>query len=1044
MLIYRKTALSSAVVLALCVLPQAFVSAHAQEQLASARALGTGTIHGRVFDPATGEYLRNARVLMDGRLVTTSGDRGEFRIHDVPAGTPVVTVEFTGFGSARQDVQVRADETSQPVFKLFSTIGGGDTGSATTLDAVTVVGAREGDARAIMEQRASMNITNTLSADSFGEIGDGNPAEFLKYVPGVDFDVVADDVPRNISLRGLPAKYTGVTINGVSLPGIDANSSSSRTFSFEQIALSGIDSINIYKTTSADMDANAPAGTIDIRTKKAFDRQGRTLTLQLGGNTHSNLWDSYKTGPVEGGYDKKFLPVSQFNFSDVFFDGRLGVAAGVSSTTSLVEQEQITAGRNYVPTAVSPYPYAVPSISANSYGREYNRRVAQLGLDFKATDQLILSLMASVGRGDIEPNIINPAFTTNARSRGVIGDPSLDFTTQSAATSNTLDLDHSYNYKVGYTRSFIPSFEWYSENFKLDGNLFASSSNSRYNAAKKGQVYDILNPLTAPGNFSASRESWMTQDWKIQQIDGGDWSNPDSYSLGSYNGSTRPTIRTTPGSSAELDHRGGNLNFTFYQDIGKVPVTWKTGLKSTRSDYAFGNNSDALEWTYDGPLDNAGFLRAIQSENQFSAGDSGMYVHTLGGGQLYVPSLARIHQMMQANPEQWNHSITPAKWYNANVANVREIDEQINSLYFMGTAEFTDKLTVQAGLRWEQTRTTSHDFDPMGADEVVAAGYGIDSGTGRATSIKGLEYQYLSKPRMERESKYDEFFPSASVKYGITDSLDLIAGYSRTIQRPEVGDLAGVWSVAYGSDEGNVLYAPNLGLAPEYSDNFSVRLVKYFEPVGLLSINYFRNRIENLIDEVSMLPEDFGYDGSDPIDLVTTKANLQDEINVEGYELEFNHAMDYLPGAFKGLTVRGSYTHTNPDVPLSRVATQVAILGLGWSHGRARLNLNSVWSDEKDRGLTGNIVNAYGVSMKQKQPFDDYLEVNLSGSYTLIPKTKDNFVGLEFYFSANNVFNQNRHTVYSNGETGLGGSGHHSQIYIHSGRRASLGFRARF
>src|SRR5699024_8746921 len=136
-----------------------------------------------------------------------------------------------------------------------------------------------------------------------------------------------------------------------------------------------------------------------------------------------------------------------------------------SNTTNYVEHEQVTAGRNYVPTALSPEAYAVTSISANHYGREYNRRVAQMALDFKASDDLILSLMASVSRGDIEPNVINPAFTTHARSRGVAGDPSLDFTTQAGPDQDTLDVNHTFNYKVGYTRNFIPSFEWNTERF---------------------------------------------------------------------------------------------------------------------------------------------------------------------------------------------------------------------------------------------------------------------------------------------------------------------------------------------------------------------------------------------------------------------------------------------------------------------------------------------------------------------------------------------------------------------------------------------------
>lgn len=1045
MSVLKKTVLSGAVLLALCVQVQAFANeVHPSQALQEgSQAAATGTVHGRVYDPATGEYLRNARVMVGGRQVATSGDRGEFRISGVSTGKRVMTVEFTGFSPVQQEVDVRAGETSEVLFEMFTTISGG--ADAVSLDAVRVVGVREGDARAIMEQRASMNITNTLSADSFGEIGDGNPGEFLKYMPGVDFDVVADDAPRNISLRGLPAKYTGVTVNGVSLASVDANpSSGSRTFSFEQMALSGVESISIYKTTSADMDANAPAGTIDIRTRRAFDRTGRNITVKLGATTHSNMWDSFDSGPMEGGYDRKFLPVGEINWSDVFLDGRLGVAAGVGNTTNYVEHEQVTAGRNYVPTALSPENYAVTSISANNYGREYNRRVAQMALDFKASDDLILSLMASASRGDIEPSVINPAFTTYARSRGVIGDPSLDFTTQAGADQNTLNVNPTFNYKVGYTRNFIPSFEWNTERFKLDGNLFSSSSNSRYNANKKGQVYDLLNPVTSTGNFSASRESWMTQDWDIRQVDGPDWSDPDSFNLGAYGGSNRPVVRADHGSSGELEYRGGALNFSFYQDIGDVALTWKTGAKVVRAAYEYGNNSEAMHWTYDGPLDNAGFLRAIQSANQFSAGDTGMYINPLGGDHLYVHSLTKIYQMMQANPEQWAHTITPTNWYNAHVANDRKMDENIDSLYFMGTAEFTDRLQAQAGLRWERTGSTSYDVDPLSAEEVVAAGFDVSSSTGRATTIEGLEYQYLTNPRVERKGSYSEFFPSASVKYGFTDSLDLIAGYAKTIYRPEVSDLAGVWSINYEAEDGPVLNAPSQSLRPEYSDNFSVRLVKYFEPVGLVSVNWYRNQVTDLISSVSMTPEEFGYDGTDPVVLVNTKTNMEDEINISGWEFEFNHAMDYLPGALKGLTLRGSYTRSSPDVVLPRVATQVANLGMGWQYGRTRLNLNTVWSDEKDRGLTNNIVNAFGETINQKQPFDDYLEVNLSGSYTIIPKTRDNFMGLDFYFSANNLFDQNRHTVYSNGETGLSEKGHHSQIYIHSGRRVAFGFRGRF
>ncbi|MBO9544465.1 TonB-dependent receptor, partial [Caulobacter sp.] len=347
-------------------------------------------------------------------------------------------------------------------------------------------------------------------------------------------------------------------------------------------------------------------------------------------------------------------------------------------------------------------------------------------------------------------------------------------------------------------------------------------------------------------------------------------------------------------------------------------------------------------------------------------------------------------------------------------------------------------------LRLEQTTARSYDFAPLSAADVAKAGYAVSATTGRATTIEGLRYQYLTNAKVERKGDYADLFPSASIKYSFDHDVDLIAGYSRTIQRPDVALLAGVWSTAI-SDEGTVVTAPNPNLKPEYSDNISVRLVKYFEPVGLVAVNYYHNRIRNGIVARSLTAEEFGYTGTEyPDATFETYGNRSDQmITVNGYELEFNHAMDYLPGALRGLTLRGSWLYSDPSVVQERVATQVRQLGLSWRGGPARLNINSVWSNEKDRGPTGAIATPSG-SITQTQPFIPYLEVNLSGSYTLVRKTRANAMGLEAYFSANNILNNHRGTWYSNGEVWPGAKGHHSQIDIYSGQKATLGIRARF
>src|SRR3546814_13325215 len=72
-----------------------------------------------------------------------------------------------------------------------------------------------------MDQRQSMDIKNILSVESYGDISDGNPAEFLQYMPGGDTDGASDPV-TNVQLRGLPSPMTGVPLDGDTLPGANA------------------------------------------------------------------------------------------------------------------------------------------------------------------------------------------------------------------------------------------------------------------------------------------------------------------------------------------------------------------------------------------------------------------------------------------------------------------------------------------------------------------------------------------------------------------------------------------------------------------------------------------------------------------------------------------------------------------------------------------------------------------------------------------------------------------------------------------------------
>lgn len=1020
-----------------------------REQRASgAGVLETGSISGHVIDPATGEYLRNAIVRLNGRRVATSGSGGAYRIDGVPAGVVQVSVDFTGYEGEVVGVDVEAGEVTVQNFAL-RTPSAAVSVEAETLDTLRVVGVREGDARSIMEQRASMDIINVLSTESYGEITEGNPAEFIKYMPGVTFDQVSDGTVRTVGLRGMGPEYTGITLNGVSLSGVDAmdGAEGARTFSFEQMSIGSLDSIEISKTISADVDANSPAGTINMRTKRAFDRRGRNLTVSVHGNTHSDLWDSKKrTGPDEGGYGStRFLPGGQINYSDVFLDNRLGVVLGLSQNYSYYEQEQITAARNYRPNDYQDSPMAITAITAASGNREIYRGSANATIDFRATDNLILSLTSLYNESGIwAANSPNYRFTTGARLNNenvAHGDGMLDIGTNLAGATNRIAVTNPHTYKKGVGRTLIPSFEYNNEHISLDGNLFYSDSRSHYDPmGEKGVARTTSGITVRDGQFTATRDSLYNQRWHITQTSGPDWADTSSWEF------TDPLIiRTNHGRWAESEQKGGAVNLTFDQDIGNVPVVFKTGFKLSQSNFTFGSDEDRYRFAYDGPMSQTELLEAIRSDSQVSFADSGVVITSISGSSdFYLPSMEKLARLYEADPSVWRPTAatSASEWYNIHVAQDRDFTERMQAMYFMGTADLTDRLTVRAGLRWEKTNTDAHEYDPRSVQEVRDAGFEVNEGTGLPTSVEGMEYMYGSRPKVHRKGSYDDFFPSASMKYSFDDNLDLQVGYSRTIRRPDVNRMSGVWSVSDALDDNGVplgegyVTAPNPGLLPEYSDNLSVRLVKYYEPVGMLALNYYRNRIKGLFQTVEMTADEFGYAGEEYANYTfrTTHQVPGDSVDIQGVELEFNHAMDYLPGLLSGLSVRGSFMWNDPEEPILRQPEKSGSLSVSYAKGGLRLNLNSTWTDYVYRSSTPSW-------------FSPHLGVSLSGSYAITKKGENLPFGMEVFFRANNLMDHSRNVVVPNSLApgdGMGPGSRHSAIYQEYGRTATIGLRARF
>lgn len=217
-------------------------------------------------------------------------------------------------------------------------------GEMATLDKVTVAATRY---NATDMQMAATNTVNVLSADDLKTTAVHNVAEALGLMPGVNvintgqsyfggIDGAARGEGMFSSVRGLNAEYNVNLINGIN---VAQGMPYSRGVQLSLLPPSGLQTIALSKTSTADMDGDAIGGTIDYRTPSAFDstdRQGGSVTLS--GRLESRARDYGDSGlgsGAAGDWHARFGDAGQFGVAvSAYYDERHFVNSEVAAASA--------------------------------------------------------------------------------------------------------------------------------------------------------------------------------------------------------------------------------------------------------------------------------------------------------------------------------------------------------------------------------------------------------------------------------------------------------------------------------------------------------------------------------------------------------------------------------------------------------------------------------------------------------------------------------------------------------------------------------------
>ncbi|GAA3595171.1 TonB-dependent receptor [Flavivirga amylovorans] len=888
-----------------------------------------GNIQGKIIDE-NGLSIPFGNVLIESLNKGAISDfDGSFLFVNVPIGTQTIKITYLGYADTEKEVTVETGETAEVAIVLSPV--------TQELDGILITGYNSGQAKALNAQKNKQNITNVVSTDQIGKFPDANIGDAIKRIPGITMQVDQGEA-RNIIVRGLAPQLNSVTLNGSRIPSAEGDN---RNVQMDLIPADMIQLIEVNKAVTPDMDADALGGSVNLVTRTSPNGFRVAATVGSGVNFITDkriINGSFLVGDRSN--DNKFGWMLAASINDSDFGSDNVEAEWVNEAESPLSGEDIE---------VNPF---VEESDIRTYLVQRIRRSFSANLDytFNSNNRIYLKTMYN-WRDDRENRFrlryrsIEPIFASGTETiTGYQGEIRRQ-------TKGGIDNNRNKNTRLEDQRM---------QNYSLGGDhLFGKLE---------------LDWLASYASASEERLNERYIEYELEETSGGD---PIPFNTDFAN-QKFPLI--TPANSSDVALNNFSLkeiteenqfteekDFNFFANF-KLPID----LLNTSSGFIkFGgririkekerdNNFFEFESTNSSFDDLSALPLVDQTDTDFLAGDkyaAGMFVDPAFLGQLDLLNASLFDRVPVVDEF---------------LAENYEVKENVYAGYAMINQKLSDKLSVLAGIRIENT-------------EIETNGYLVEF---------NQDGDFVGSEKIEDDNSYVNILPGIHLKYNVADNTVLRFAWTNTLARPNYVDLVPFRNVVSEDEEVSV---GNPELSATTSMNFDLMGEYYFSNVGIISGGIFHKSIKDFIYDFQFVDPSTGFDALQP--------RNGDDATILGAEVSFQRQLDFLPGFARNFSVLLNYTYLTSsadgirnedgderiDLDLPGTAPNMFNGSLAYGGKKLNLRLSANFSDSYIDEVNGNAF--------EDRYYDQQFFLDFNASYAV----NDN---ISVYFDLNNITDQ--------------------------------------